>query len=591
MHNEKLDPELTLSLTLPPAQRFKTDNLSVGYSSQTDTWELIIRYNGDIKRVADIVGFSVFTLYAGFAIIIIPEALIEELPNYPEIIYVEKPKALVLEDTAALRASCIRNTIIPGVKELNGSQTLIAIIDTGIDYTHPDFIDSEGQTRILYLWDQTIPGGIYNSAYINEALSITNPFERTAFLPSRDINGHGTAVAGIAAGNGRASGGEYSGVAPESELIIVKLGNPADTGSPMTAQLMSAVDFAVKTAVAAGRPIAINISYGTSYGAHDGSSLIEEYLTAVAGYWKTSICIGTGNEGASGRHAFGFLASPQGLAPAVPEIIQFTVADFTPYISLQLWKNYYDSFNIYLIAPDGGTEYEITRIGDVHRFIYGSTEINVLYTAPSPFSIREEIYFDFSVAGNDNFTEPSSVGRSFISPGVWTLRLIPVSIRDGRYMLWLPSGPAIQGSNRFLQPEADGSVTIPATARDVISVGAYNPVSDVPASFSGRGFSGSGYNRQIIPTITAPGVSITAPAPGGIYSQNTGTSFSTPFVTGAASLLMEWGIIKGNDPFLYGEKLKAFLIDGSRRPFGAAFEYPNTRTGWGTLCLTGSIPV
>ena len=107
------------------------------------------------------------------------------------------------------------------------------------------------------------------------------------------------------------------------------------------------------------------------------------------------------------------------------------------------------------------------------------------------------------------------------------------------------------------------------------------------ADFSGRGTERGENFRK--PDLAAPGVDIMTTVPGGGYAPATGTSFATPFVTGAAALLMEWGITDGNDPFLYGEKVKAYLQKGARS-LPAFSEYPNPQIGWGTLCVRESLP-
>ena len=129
-------------------------------------------------------------------------------------------------------------------------------------------------------------------------------------------------------------------------------------------------------------------------------------------------------------------------------------------------------------------------------------------------------------------------------------------------------------------------MTIPATARRIIAVGAYDSLVDSYADFSGRGSRMLPYLK---PDLVAPGVNIVAPVPGGGYRTVTGTSFAAPFVSGSAALLMQWGIVNGNDPYLYGEKVKAYLRKGAR-PLPGYEEYPNEEVGWGALCIAQSLP-
>ena len=132
------------------------------------------------------------------------------------------------------------------------------------------------------------------------------------------------------------------------------------------------------------------------------------------------------------------------------------------------------------------------------------------------------------------------------------------------------------------------TLTIPSTAARAITVGAYDGRRDTYADFSGRGFL---RNLNLVkPELTAPGVDVVTAVPGGGYQARTGTSFAAPFVTGAAALLMEWGMVQGNDPYLYGEKVKAYLIRGARQLGRSAQGYPNPQVGYGALCVRDSLP-
>ncbi len=177
--------------------------------------------------------------------------------------------------------------------------------------------------------------------------------------------------------------------------------------------------------------------------------------------------------------------------------------------------------------------------------------------------------------------------REFISSGVWRVELFGRNIKDGSYHLWLPGGGVRNPGTGFYYPVAEETLTIPSTAEKVITVGAYDSRLNAPAEFSGRGGGDLTYPK---PDLVAPGVEITAPVPGGGYRPATGTSFAVPFVTGAAALMMEWAIVRGNDPFLWGEKVKAYLRRGAK-PLPGFEKYPNPVVGYGALCVRGSIPV
>lgn len=448
----------------------------------------------------------------------------------------------------------------------------------GIDYMHPDFRNADGRTRILAIWDQTIagtpPAGYhlgteFTRAVIDEALLQPSMDEAYAVCPSRDLSGHGTHVAGIAAGNGRASAGIKRGVAYGSELLVVKLGTPRTESFPRTTELMQAVDYVVRKARELERPLALNLSFGNNYGSHDGTSHAETYLSAAANYWKSVFLIGTGNEGASRGHASGYLN------PLQPEVVEFAVGMYETGLSIQIWKSYADSFAISIVHPNGNTVETIQQIQGTQRFTMESTQLLIYFGEPSPYSPYQEIYIDF-IAGED-----------YVDGGIWKVILVPERIVTGRYDMWMPSIAVLNESTGFLYPAEETTLTIPATADKAIAVAAYDSYYDQPAPFSGRGYTRD--NRQIKPDICAPGVNIESCAPGGGYTVKSGTSMAVPFVTGSASLMMEWGIVNGKDPFLYGEKVKAYFIRGARHLPGLT-EWPNPQLGWGALCLRNSFP-
>ena len=313
----KIENILNLALDATNEEREKSLNLDVGYDVTENSWEVIVKFFGTTEELREKLSerfpeeqaqIGIYNLTNEYAILRIPQPLVELVAAMPEIEYMEKPKRLFFAVENGKRSSCI-NPLQTGqntgsASNLTGKEVLVAVIDSGIDYAHPDFRNSDGTTRIAVLWDQTL-GSVYERETINLALRQESEQERYAICPSRDLSGHGTHVAGIAAGNGRASGSRYRGVAYESELIVVKLGVPGETSFPKTTELMSAVDFCIARARQYGKPIALNLSFGNNYGSHSGTSLIETYLDDMANYWKTSIVIGSGNEGSTAVHTAG----------------------------------------------------------------------------------------------------------------------------------------------------------------------------------------------------------------------------------------------------------------------------------------------
>lgn len=575
MADQKIENLLNLALSASEEEREKSLELDVGYYPVARTWEVIIKYSGTLGRVREIAE-SVVELSNEFAIVTVREDRLEALAGIEAVEYIEKPKRLFFQVENGRRVSCMTSVQIRPPK-LYGTGVLVAIIDSGIDYANLDFRNADGTTRIYSLWDQTIPGNPpegyvqgteYTQEKINEALQQENRTERMKIVPSEDRSGHGTAVAGIAAGNGRGSkGARYQGVASESGILVVKLGTPREEGFPRTTELMQAIDYVVKKAQRAGRPVAINISFGNTYGSHTGTSLLERFIADIANLWKSVICIGMGNEGASAGHTAGILK--ENTEERIPLAVQMKETA----INVQIWKSYHDIVDISLISPAGVQIGPIPEVIGTQRFVVGDTEILLYYGEPSPFHVSQEIFIEFL---------PKD---SYITPGIWQFVLTPRKIVTGEYDLWLPSENVLNRGTAFRYPTEGGTLTIPSTSQRVISVGAYDSLTFAYADFSGRG----GLEGESKPDLVAPGVDITAPTPSGIYQTFTGTSFATPFVSGAAALMMEWGIVRGNDPYLYGEKVKAYLRRGAR-PLPGFTEYPNPQVGYGALCLRDSLP-
>lgn len=281
--DQKRENLLNLALSATEEERLRSENLGIGYDRENQTWELIVRCLGDWSELEALAqeGVVLRRLLAGYAILRLPQRLIPFVTNLKEIEYIEKPKRLFFAAYRARAASCLSGiqpgiggggTILEGFGNgLTGAGVIVAVIDSGLDYTHPDFRREDGSTRVWLLWDQD-QDRIYTREEINRALEAYDSGGRRAaeeIVPSFDFSGHGTAVAGIAAGNGRAGNGLYRGVAYESELIIVKLGTALAEGFPRTTQLMEGVDFAVRQAGALGRPVAVNLSFGNTYGSHE----------------------------------------------------------------------------------------------------------------------------------------------------------------------------------------------------------------------------------------------------------------------------------------------------------------------------------
>lgn len=643
--NQKLNPELALSLSLDNTKRMESSLLRSGFSPSTDMWKLILFYNGSLEEIKEMISFSFIPLLGNFAILFIKEKDIPSFLTFPQVLYVELSRPIYENALTGIDASCFPDyNIVTGrnvnATTLTGKGTAIAVLDSGVDYRHPDFRNVDGSTRILAYWDQSLPFASFNKENTNSnssnsdnfqyisttnsqnnyiaadnrtntrrdtlskhSFAIDNPYNlgvifseedlnrllmpksssvpsdsstfsvtapATELLsPSEDISGHGTHIAGICSGNGRASNGNNQGVAPESSLIVVKLKNETASVYSDYANLMMAVDFAVRFAKSRSLPLSINISYGSNDGSHTGSSLLELFMEQVSLYGKNVICVATGNEGLTRRHASLNTIPNQN---TYDKSIDFTIAPGERSLYLEIWQAFADDFSYELFAPSGLESFVFPAVPGIYSYMIADTTIYLTINNPTPYQPFRQYFLSFSS------------NTTFITSGTWALHIASTptgKIVDGRLQFWLPSKEATNSATGFLSPSSDMTFTIPSTASSVISVSGYDSNLDVFASFSGQGFSN---NRHTKPDLCAPAVNILSTAPGGGYTIRTGTSMAAPFVTGAAALLMQHGIVNGNDPFLYGEKTKAYLWK-SARPLPAFSEYPNKKAGWGALCL------
>lgn len=585
--NEKMENLLNFALDVNAQQREQSENLDVGYHKDEQTWDLIIKYSGDLSAVKAL-GVQVIQLMNNYAIVTTPQRLIRDISALPEVEYIEKPKRLFFAVSAGRQSSCI-TVAQDGFPGLSGRGVLVAVIDSGVDYTHPDFRTADGQTRIVSLWDQTLenspeitladqsrvkpgpPAGyrqgiLYTKPMIDAALARENGLDSKAIVPSTDLSGHGTAVLGIAAGNGRQGGRGYRGVATESPIIVVKLGTPRERNFPRTTELMQAINFVLEEAIRLQMPVAVNISFGNNYGNHSGTSLLETYINDVSSAGRNVIVIGTGNEAASAGHTAGNVV--EGQTKEVP----LSVGDYQTAISVQIWKNFVDEIDIQLTSPSGKSVGPIQERQGTLSFSIDQTWVLIYYGEPSPYSSAQEIYIELI---------PKD---TYIDGGLWMIRLIPKKIVEGSYEMWLPGAVSRNQGTRFLYGTPYTTLTIPSTAMKALSVGAYDGATGGVADFSGRGTPGYWMEK---PDLLAPGVGVMTTASGGGYKPVTGTSFATPFVCGSAALMMQWGIVQGNSPFLYGEKVKAYLRAGAQ-PVAGFDTYPNPITGYGRLCLSAT---
>lgn len=510
----------------------------------------------EISKIVENLNGKYVDLGYGYGIAEIPIENLVALATSPEIQYIELPKSLYADDYESNRASCITQL---NSSEFNGKGVLIGFIDTGIDYTHPAFRNPDGTTRIEYIYDLDEGGKVYTKEQINEALKSSDPY---SIVNSTDITGHGTHVVGIACAGGKIDK-QYYGVAPESSIAIVKV---ARSRFALSTQIMKGIKFLIDKGKELNMPLAINMSLSTNDGAHNGSSLLEQYISTVSATERVTIVIAAGNEGEAAHHVGGTLEEVND--------VYFNISSDESIVVINLYKSILPQLSIELISPYGIGTGEILVKEGVNEGTIGNSRYSIYLTGPKPFDVSGEIGIILTGI------------NGFVSSGQWKITLRKLNKYDGNFDMWLPISEGLNVNTKFLEPVVYNTLGIPATVKNVISVGSYNYLVDIISPFSGRGEK---YNGQYIkPDIVAPGEGIYSSIPNRAFDKKTGTSMATPQVTGAAALMMQWGIVNGNDPYLYGERVKYFLILGSKKT-RQDIEYPDAGWGYGELCLRESI--
>lgn len=511
----------------------------------------------ELNEIVTSLGGKYEDLGYGFGLVSIARENLWKLANVQSIQYIELPKSLYTTDSASNRAACV--TAARNEYSISGEGILIGFIDSGIDYTHPAFRNDDGTTRIEFIYDISENGRVYDSAEINTALQSASP---SSIVTSFDSTGHGTHVAGIACAGGRINPNFY-GVAPKSSIAMVK----STRGQySLSTNIMRGIKFLIDRANQINKPLVINISLSTNDGAHNGTSLLEQYISTIATLERVTIVIAAGNEGDAAHHVGGELFGEKQ--------IYINVADDEIGIVLNLYKPVLSNLGVRIISPTGVNSGEIIiKEGYVEGNI-GRDRYQVFYTGPKPFDLIGEI----SIAINTN--------ANYISYGQWELRLFLLNEYRGVFDIWLPISESLNRKTRFLQPTVLNTLGIPATVVNIIAVGSYNYLTNNISSFSGRGRPSM--FQHIRPDLVAPGEDISSAAPNRSFDTRSGTSMATPHVSGIAALMMEWGIIKRNDPYLYGERLKYYLVVSAKRP-RTDITYPDPSWGYGEVCLSNAI--
>ncbi len=536
-----------------------------------------------------------------FAILYLP---LDSLPdiNMANYEYYSIPKLYTLLDSSSLETSGILSVFRQPALSGQGEGVLIGMIDTGIDYLNPLFQKADGSTRILGIWDQNIPkapniippgvnpsprsqyspiqyGTSYTEAQINEAIRSDNPLE---IVPSTDTEGHGTFMAGIAAG-GQSPSGDFIGAAPKASLGIVKL-KPAkkylrdfylireDAAAYQENDIMMGIKYLRILSEQVKMPLVLCISMGTTWGSHEGSSPLGYMLQTASQHIGMASVVSAGNEAGLSHHYFGTIPSGESW-----EDVEIRVAEGERGFVAEFWADVLDLYTVGFISPSGETISRIPlSLGHDSRvsFLLEPTKISVSYLSNEAGSGRQLIFF--------RFQDPS--------PGVWRIRVYNSLYLRGQYHIWLPIEGFASPDTIFLKPSPDTTITNPGNVAFPLTISTYDHRDGSIYLHSSRGYT---INEQIKPDIAAPGVDVYGPALPRIQgsygrsqipmTRRTGSSVAAALAAGAIANLMAWGIVQGNDPSMNNVSIRGYLIRGAQR--NPAFQYPNREYGYGTLDL------
>lgn len=537
--------------------------------------DFIVRYEPNIREIINAVpGHTFQSISDIFGVVYVPLAQIPgiEINSYS---YGAIPKCYTYMDLESLGASGVTRLHNHPYLQLRGKGTAVAVIDSGIDYQNPVF-RNEGGSRIACIWDQTLEGGpeeevpygrLFWKEDIDRALASENPL---AVVPSTDTNGHGTMMAALAAGN-FVPQEEFSGAAPESSLIIIKVKQakqylrelylfPPEADLFQEDDVMLGIAHAILFARGLGMPLSVCLGIGTSQGGHSGQSPLSKYVDYIAGISMVSVSIAAGNEGAARHHYVGNFNGRNEM-----DSVDLRVAEDEESFTMEFWGAAPEIYNLSIQAPTGETLDISSSLGAVTQelsFVFVETRILVNYVAIERQSGNTLVYF--------RFLQPAG--------GIWRIFVRGKEAQDASFHMWLPVEGLISPDTFFLESSPYNTVTAPGDSTESITVTAYQYRDNSLYINASRGFMPSG---EETPQIAAPGVGIRVPLLNGGFGTASGTSLAAAQAAGVAALMFEWAIIRGNQPYFSGASVKYYLERGARRE--ERMRYPNPDWGYGRL--------
>ncbi|MBF0550486.1 MAG: S8 family serine peptidase [Deltaproteobacteria bacterium] len=577
---QKISPDLEQLLSQSP-ERLKSRGDVI---KQTPKGEVMIRIilestcpAADMTTAGLVISSQIGNFYTGSA----SPATIQALRAMPCVVYIEAARQVKPRlDLAVpgLKADRVRSGSYGNYTGLTGKNVVVGVVDTGIDTTHLDFKDANG-SRILYLWDQSQDGVPptnydYGTEYTKADIDAGKCLEK-------DIQGHGTHVTGIAAGNGQGTGngyraGRYVGVAPEAGLVIVKSDH---LGWFYTDRIIDGLVYIQNKAKALGQPCVINLSLGMDYGPHDGTSIFEKTIDNMFGPGML-IVASAGNSGNNDgtliwTHAEGNLTTVGQKDPVVINIpggcrTQGSQNDF---VVLDLWYNGKDNIRVTVVTPNGFSTTACT--GQENDPLTRDTQDAFIYINNALGGVNPQNFDNEAVIQIIDYHEKNNAGNWMPIGGNYTITLSAESIGIGAtyqskpYDLWIAEqaicnqySASITSANRTNQK----IIGAPGSSLKVLSAGAVwnrntwlleggatqqttDPVGQL-CNFSSPGPTRdgrkkpdlSGLGGNVISTLSIEArvsYPITAIVEDGVHTVEAGTSMSSPMLAGITALLLQ----------------------------------------------------
>ena len=573
LRKEDFEPNMKTEDKIPGAQ-------SENPAQSQHFGDFIVKYMQNVKDTMELFpGTSFQAINEIFGVLYVPLESMGEL-EVTGTSYNSIPKCYTYMDMEAAGASGITRLHDHPYLKLRGKGTAVAVIDSGIDYQNAVFRNAGG-SRIAYLWDQSLEDGtdiagtevpygrLFRKNDIDQALAFEDPF---SVVPSRDTNGHGTALAGIAAGN-MVPGENFTGAAPEATLIIIKvkpakqyLRNfylyPPDAEVFQENDVMMAIAYAISWAKKLEMPLSICLGIGSSQGAHLGTNALSQYVDYVANFSQVSVSVAAGNEGNTRNHSTGIFS--QGREQVVTEL---RVAEREQGFTMEFWGEPPEIYGLSIQSPTGEILEVSSSIGSRTQelsFVFVETKVYVNYILIERQTGYSLVYI--------RFFHPAS--------GIWKIFTQARNRQNVQFHMWLPVEGLISQDTYFLEPSPYTTVTAPGDARNSITATAYQHRDGSIYIAAGRGYTPDG---MITPHLAAPGVNVKVPLVRGGFGTRSGTSISAAQMSGIAALLFEWAIIRDNQPFFTGSSVKYYLQRGARREEN--MQYPNPEWGYGKVDL------